>query len=473
MSTQKLRIWTFAVCLACGFQFSLAQTQTVTLRTQLAVGEQLTLAVGAERGVTVDWGDGQAIAATSDTITGTLKSQIITIQGPLSWSTLSCEGQQVDSLNVQKATNLKSLFCANNLLSTLSLSTLTSLTDLDCSHNKLTSLSLSANKELIWVDCSYNEITAMNIYSLAAIQEFNCSNNKLTAISFYKKNSELTSINCTNNKLTSLSLANLTALKSIFCFNNELENITLNVNDSTIEELWCDYNKLTTLNIAKCTNLKQLSCTNNNLSSITYPNADTKKDYTLISCQNNNLTFKNFIKRQNVEDYAVNYTYSPQALVEVQETVEPGTEFDLSEYRYNAADTYIGTTYVAYAEDGTALTKTTDYKTSSGKITFTKAIDGNVYIVMKASAYPSLSLQTTNFKVVDTPTDIQSVKVDKQSDVTVSTDGNTLSISAPASRMVKVYASDGSLVWSGTVSGTKQIQLPKGIYLVNGKKIIL
>lgn len=471
MNTQAQRFLVLFVCSILGIYSINAEKQTVTLKTSLQQGETFTLIVGAERDAYIDWGDGTFVPISSDTLTGTVKDSVITIQAPTTWSTLGCDGQKIYSVDLSQAPYLKSIFLSNNELQSLDVSEQTLLTDLDCSHNDLKSLDIKANKKLLWLNCSYNELSSLYLYNQAELLELDCSNNQFEQITFYRNNSQLSSFNCSNNNMSQLSLTLLSSLKSLYCYDNVLTKLSLGVRDSSLEILWCDNNQLEELDIDKCTHLTQVSCTNNKLKSISYPNLSTKSDYTLLSCQNNNLTFKDLITRQNVINYSINYTYSPQAQINVLQTIPANTTLDLTEYRYNASEKYIGTAYKAYTcTDSTALSSTS-YSTASGNITFKESIADSVYLVMTSSFYPNLSIYTNPFKV-ESPVSIQSITTPKET-FTVSTSGQILKIECKEPLEIYIYQTDGSLIWKGIVSSIFQKELPKGIYLVNNKKIIL
>ena len=92
---------------------------------------------------------------------------------------LSCVFNALTSLNVSGVTTLTSLFCYFNQLTGLDLSSITSLTEVNFYANNLTNLDVSANTALTSLDCSYNSLTSLDLSSNTALTVLNCSNNSL------------------------------------------------------------------------------------------------------------------------------------------------------------------------------------------------------------------------------------------------------------------------------------------------------
>ena len=132
--------------LLIGAMSAQAQDRVVKLTTGKAVGESITLQVNhTYTGVTVDWGDGNAVAYNTGNdaireITGEVKGSQIVITGDKRWNMLNCSGCGLTAIDLTGATELTSLFLSNNSLTTLSLKGMTALTDLDASNNQLTSI---------------------------------------------------------------------------------------------------------------------------------------------------------------------------------------------------------------------------------------------------------------------------------------------------------------------------------------------
>jgi len=184
---------------------------------------------------------------------------------------LSCNNNQLESLNVNKNKALKELFCENNELKILDLNKNTQLRELECAYNDLTSLNLRNNTKLTRITCNDNELIKLDIGYNTNLYGLNCSNNKLESLPV-RKNTELFRLQCKGNELTSLDIS---------------KNLLL-------EELDCSYNYLTSLNVRKNILLEDLDCSNNDLTSL-----DVSKNWFLryLVCSNNDLTNLNVKKK--------------------------------------------------------------------------------------------------------------------------------------------------------------------------------
>ena len=107
-----------------------AQDQEVKLTTSRAAGQTLTMQVNRTRdGVTVDWGDGNAVSypRTDDvlcTITGTVKGADIVLRGGSALNTLICEGGDITAATLSGAKEMRSLYLQNNKLTSIDLTSL-------------------------------------------------------------------------------------------------------------------------------------------------------------------------------------------------------------------------------------------------------------------------------------------------------------------------------------------------------------
>ena len=55
----------------------------------------------------------------------------------------------------------------------------------------------------------------------------------------------------------------------------------------------------------------------------------------------------------------------------------------------------------------------------------------------------------------------------------VSAANGALTLTSASAQPVQVFSTEGRLVWKGIVEGTQTVQLGTGVYIVNGKKVIL
>ncbi|MBE5933369.1 MAG: hypothetical protein E7263_08125, partial [Lachnospiraceae bacterium] len=177
---------------------------------------------------------------------------------------LTCNNNNLSILNLNNCKNLKSLYCHENNISTLNISNCTYLTDLFCRNNNLTTLDVSKCTRLVNLTCGYNKLNSLNLNYCTALTSITCNDNNFSTLDV-SKCTKLDNLSCGSNNLTVLDVSKLTKLKNLSCANNNLSALSLN-NCVYLESLYCYSNNLNTLDVSKCTKLKYLSCDDNNLS---------------------------------------------------------------------------------------------------------------------------------------------------------------------------------------------------------------
>ena len=198
---------------------------------------------------------------------------------------LWCSGNQLTSLDVSKNTALTRLDCCYNQLTELDVSGCTALTDLECDNNQLFSLNVSGCTGLTRLECCFNRLFSLDVSEKTALTYLDCSDNRLVSLDF-SGCIALTELNCGYNLLTSINASGCAALESLICYRNEL--ISLNVSGcAALTSLPCSRNRLTSLDVSKNTALEGLNCSSNELTSL-----DVSKNtaLTYLSCDNNQLS---------------------------------------------------------------------------------------------------------------------------------------------------------------------------------------
>ena len=141
----------------------------------------------------------------------------------------------------------------------------TSLSYLSCDYNQLTTLDLSQNSALETLWCSNNQLTSMKLNS-TSLKSLDCSYNQLTTLELGNNNS-LELLNCMDNRLTTLNLDSASSLQQLLCYGNQLK--ALDLSDYTaLRYLDCHDNQLVTLDLTNNINLIELDCRNNQLTSL-------------------------------------------------------------------------------------------------------------------------------------------------------------------------------------------------------------
>ena len=121
----------------------------ITLSTSKPVGEKMTLMVNPIGEISIAWGDDVFITyPTTDQpfriLESELKGQTITIKAADNRITMvNGSNQEVTSIDVTQAPNLRSLYCHNNKLEKVALSKADKLTDLDLSKNTFSSTKIT------------------------------------------------------------------------------------------------------------------------------------------------------------------------------------------------------------------------------------------------------------------------------------------------------------------------------------------
>ncbi|WP_303316628.1 T9SS type B sorting domain-containing protein [Flavivirga abyssicola] len=190
-------------------------------------------------------------------------SDLTGIQDFLALEVLSCQSNNLTSLDVTLNTRLSQLFCDSNQLTGLDVTQNTSLEILWCDSNQLSTLDVTQNPNLRALVCGNNMLTNLNISQNPNIKDFVCKNNQITSLNL-SQNSALNIFQCGNNLLTNLDVSNNLNLSSFTCENNQLTRLELSAN-TQLANLNCASNQLTELNLSNNSNLTELDCSNNNL----------------------------------------------------------------------------------------------------------------------------------------------------------------------------------------------------------------
>jgi hypothetical protein len=495
-----------------------AQERSVTLTTSKAVGTEITLLVNhTYNGVTVDWGDGnpQTYNTGKDAIreiTGTVKGSTITITGDAMWNTLSCEGCGVTGIDLTNAKKLESLYLADNELTTIDLKGMTSLRDLDVSNNALTSITFTNSSKpetdlssIETLNYANNQLSGQFVVRTSTLQSIDVSNNNYTTI-LVSSNKNLDALKCSGNNVTTLNTSVCSSISSLVCNDNDIKTLTLPGSISTLRQLVCDDNNISSkLDLSASEDLVDLSCANNSISTLTLP---TVNKLSSLNLSNNALTFSLLPKKALRPNYI---SFMPQAQVDISGydnvLTKDGVSYaaigdwsskstnpiDLGALRYIAVtETSTGTmegVITWYSEtvdaDGnataTALTAgksssaPNDYYLSSGKTVFFTP-QGRVFARITASSvYKDCDfyLETSRIAVGEDQISAIGTIVSASGELSVLAQHGQLLLSSATATHVNVYSADGKQVWNGTVNGTTTLQLPAGIYIVNGQKVAL
>lgn len=372
-----------------------ADVQTVKLTTQRTVGETVSFEVSAMTGVTVDWGDGDAVSYPDGEVTGVLKAATFTVKGDEFLTSLLVPDLDLTELDVTEANQLLTLDCSNNHLKQLGLSRASFLRELDCSNNEIEELGLINCVQLRTLNCASNKLTSITLTRTTNLEQLICDNNQLTSLTLVS-NPYLQTVWCNNNGMESLSITRSGDLFSLYCPDNKLTDIIVN-DASSLEDVWCENNSLESIDFGSTTALNTFNADNNQLKQVTLGGITANKAPYLISYANNKLKLNSFYPSKSV-DY---YFYMPQDTIQfAQDSVEVNKFIDFGDYMNNALGSTVGSISFFRTADDSELVKGVgagyDYYQRSATIKFWRP-QGEIYAVITSSQFPELRLVTTPF----------------------------------------------------------------------------
>lgn len=483
-----------------------AQEHAVTMTTEKPAGSALTFMVNRANGVTVDWGDGAQVSYPKGdgeviVIEGVTKGSKLVLKTTTNLELLSCSDCGLTAIDLSAAPELRSLYCQNNKLTTLNLKPVAKLTDLNCANNEVAfSSSLLSEKivpKLETVNISNNKGAGTFKVASSTLQQVNISDNGFTSITV-TQNPMLDVLNCENNNIKSLYLTGSPQVSVLMGSGNE-NFATLRVPADGLPEMrqvLLNDCKVKEMDLSASEKLMNVSCRNNNMKSLLLPS----EKLLSLDCSGNNLSFCHFPSATNKPEY---FSYIPQGVLTVTEKMQEyeGTPYmdicpswterdnedyvlDLETYRYDGGGSAVTVSMKWYsvAVDGTktelVAAKSTDrdqdFYNSKFKFSFFKG-HSLVYGELHSKAYPDLVIKTDMFAVgkENALVGIEDVTTEENG-LQLDVNRGTLTMSCAEPTSVNVYTTDGKMVWKGIVNASSTtINLPKGVYLVNGKKVLL
>lgn len=501
---KKNKTFVAAVLAGCAMMFSapaFAQTQTVTMQTSKEVGSEVTLLLNKTTGISVDWGDGTFVPVNVGSepivqVVGEVKGATLKVQGDRYFTMLGCAGNGLVSVDATDAPFLQSLYCQNNELTTLNITGLSELTDLNCANNQLATLPLDevAYPKLETVDVSNNQLSGNFAIRSESVRYLNLNNNEYSKL-YVQRNTNLAVLQFAANAVsgTFSPASYLPSVETMICNDNQLKKISVSASAGMpkLKTIICDNNSLATLDLSLSQDIEYISCANNELTEVSLHSKAAPAAYV---CGGNALTFASLPTRK-----PAHFVGMPQAKVDITSLLQKADlgyyyvaispdytsrndyAVDLSSYRVDGSGMAIVTqTPVVLDADGNETTmvkgtssSTKDYTVTNGVFTFYMPYE-HAYVKFTHRSYPDMQLETTHFSVRDlSPEGIDDVV--ENGDLAVTVVGGALVINSGANQTVNVYAADGKNVWGATLAAgeTATVSLPKGVYIVNGKKVII
>lgn len=214
-----------------------AQDLSVIMKTSRLMGDSVKLSIvaGGTNQVLVDWGDKINIPYT---VSGNVNTPTI-IHKPIAADSavirvlvngsaitfLTCDGNDLITLDITRGNGLKYLRCFNNKLTEINPSSHTGLLLLYAYNNKLTSLDVTSNAALTDLQVHNNDIGSLNLTGLTALKTLVTTNNPLAGLDV-STNTALQTLNVRNSNLSMLDVSKNTALTKIDVFNSNATTVS-------------------------------------------------------------------------------------------------------------------------------------------------------------------------------------------------------------------------------------------------------
>lgn len=448
-----------------------ASADVIALRTAAPIGEKLCIALNANVKATLAWGDGttEQLVFDGTEVEIAVKHSDLTITTEQAVTRLYCPDCSLTEIELKEVPWLASLICDNNNLSQLALQKVPGLVELSCEGNELKSLSLAECKALTYLNCSGNSLSTLSLTNQKKLRTLLCGDNQLKSLSVSGLD-DLQALWCQGNELSSVNVSQSARPVQICAFDNQLTSFG-GINMEAIQELWLDNNKFKSLDLSKSP-IVELSASNNELKEILLD----KKLAAGLNCyyvDHNELLFNSLpnLYGRFQEDSLMNYNISdqrPYVLTDKVNVNEGVKAVDL--LRKNAVGYTVRPVVEWFTTEGASLKEGEDYEAKGFVYTFLKPFKA-VYAKMTSDIYPNEVFSIAAFQVVD-PTGVEGVEAEGKLQVSVRS--GQLQVVAPAEERVRVCAVNGMLVVDEVVApGMHTWNLPAGIYVVNGRKVVV
>lgn len=195
---------------------------------------------------------------------------------------LNCSYNCLSSISLMHCVSIHSLYCSDNQFKKLTIASPT-LERLDCSSNQLESISLFRANNLKYIECSENCLTHLNLGSAGQLKTLICNYNNLTTIEGFCAFIEQLQIK--QNKLTVLDLSKASYLQKLDCSDNCLQSLDLS-NCLNLKDVDCCFNKITDIKLSN--KLKKINLSHNRVNELVANKHMTELQYLYCTC--NNLT---------------------------------------------------------------------------------------------------------------------------------------------------------------------------------------
>ena len=391
---------------------------------------------------------------------------------------VSCDFNELTSLDVTDCTSITNLDCFENNLNTLDVSTNVNMTRLCFRYNNLKEVDLSNNRKLTFLCSTGNQLSTLDLSGLDKLETLYCVGNQLVDLNI-KDCVRLKEVLCMDNRLTNLDLSDKTYLREFSCARNNISDIKIE-NCSSLTTFDCSNNELTTIDfsgcgdllyikcignllerikIEDCISLEELYCYNNQIDSLKMPDSRSLKT---VHCKNNNMDFYTL---PQISSAKVDYIYYPQNIRYIEANI---SYVDLSAY-YEMEGSL--SRYVWYDY----LTVLRPESVENGIFRFDESLENKQLICNISNT--SLSKLVLRYDVTVKSDEVgNNVNPEKNAHSVYASEGYIHAVAASATE-VKIFSLKGVLLVAKNVEeGRTDIAVERGIYVVtvnNGKGYML
>ncbi len=179
--------------------------ESITFHTTRKVGAKVQLSVKAKTPVKAD-GLKEPIVADGALHRYTLTKDKVSVNGDI--TNFTCTFNEIDQLDITKASSLDTLKCGKNILTSLDISKSSSLKNLDCWNNKITALDLASCPQLVVVHCARNNISELDLSKSSSLEFLDCARNQISRLDF-SKTPKIRFIYCSCNKIKATVMGRL------------------------------------------------------------------------------------------------------------------------------------------------------------------------------------------------------------------------------------------------------------------------
>lgn len=419
---------------------------TVSFKIPVAESKTKSFAVALRPGaapakIRIDWGDGNIVESDVEIAVYDIYGVPTSLQGkPVGTGVVRLFGPDIASLDITFNAKLD-----EEKVTEIDVTNAPELIDLTAASNDIEAVDFSRNPRLERVSLTNNRLTQADFSANPDIVRIELINNSVSSIALPDE-PKVEYLQLNGNPLGRLDISGMPKLKSLYAVGCGLTEFVSGDN-TELKTLSLSKNSLTALDITRLTGLGlsnkgSLSATDNKLTELKWSEFPRT-----VNIDRNCFALD---KLPVPENTPYKYTYGGQT-VAVPATVDGQLDLSAQATLTGLADGPQPTSFtvVAMGDEPVELAEGTDYTIDNGVITFSRAFD-SVVVRMSTQAFPA----TVAAPAVTTPFGVAVATAICKPAVAGATPHEVFSL-------------------QGVPMGSEPARLPKGIYISNGKKIVV